>query len=68
MLCKLVEEVQDCGVPFVVRVANTKKKNVEFNSLLGEDRKKLLKLLPTKLQYCQPDTFSSIVKDLWKVY
>jgi len=56
------------GFPLWCELLIQKKKNVEFNSLLGEDRKKLLKLLPTKLQYCQPDNFSSIVKDLWKVY
>jgi len=63
-----VEEVKDCGVPFVVRVGKTKKKNhyVEFSSMLGEDRKKLLKRLPAKLQYCQPENFSSKVEDLWK--
>lgn len=65
MLCKLVEKIHECGVPFVVRLG--KRKHVEFSSMLGDDRKKLLKLLPAKLQYCQPKEFSSKVEDLWRV-
>ena len=66
MLCELTEAIQDCGVPFTIRTDKTNKK-IEFSSLLGEDRKKLLNELPPKLSYCQPEEFSSKVKKLWKV-
>ena len=66
MLCELTEAIQDCGVPFTIRTDKTSKK-IEFSSLLGEDRKKLLNELPPKLSYCQPEEFSSKVKKLWKV-
>ena len=69
MLCSLVEAIRECGIPFTVRIGKaSKKRKVEFSSLLGEDRKKLLATcLPTKLSYCQPEMFSSKVVDLWKV-
>ena len=41
MLCSLVEAIRECGIPFTVRIGKVSKK-VEFSSLLGEDRKKLL--------------------------
>ena len=66
MLCELTEVIQNCGVPFTIRIGKTSKK-IEFSSLLGEDRKKLLNELPSKLSYCQPEEFSSKVEKLWKV-
>ena len=56
MLCSLVEAIRECGIPFTVRIGKASKK-AEFSSLLGEDRKKLLHALPTKLSYCQPESF-----------
>jgi len=66
MLCNLVEAIHDCGVPFTVQVGTTNKK-LEFSSLLGGERKKLLADLPSKLWSCQPQKFSSKVENLWKV-
>ena len=43
------------------------KKVFSFTSLVGGDKVKLLKKLPSKLKDCQPADFSTKVKDLWKV-
>ena len=64
MVKSLITEVQSCGVHFEVYEKN----QYEFTSLNGNDRKKLLQLLPPKLTKCQPKEFCDDVKKLWEVY
>ena len=66
MVRSLIEQIRDCGVHFEVYDKN----QYEFTSLNGNDRKKLLQLLPPKLtnRSCQPPEFSDKVKKLWEVH
>ena len=63
MVKSLITEVRGCGVHFQVYDKN----QYEFTSLNGNDRKKLLQLLPSKLSKCQPQDICDNVKKLWEV-
>ena len=63
MVQALIGEIRGCGVHFEVFDKN----QYEFTSLNGNDRKKLLQLLPSKLTKCQPQEFGGKVKKLWEV-
>lgn len=65
MLKKLLSEIRSCGVIFNVYVQS--KNTRDFTSLTGTERKKLLKLLPSKIQNCQPDNYAKEVATLWQV-
>ena len=69
---KLIQAINSCGVSFSVR----EKRNAdgkgsgtwEWTSLMGDDRKTLLKILPSKLQpLIQQETAKTVV-ELWKVH
>lgn len=66
LLSKLVLAICDCGVHFNIY---EKKENdsVEWPSLLGPDKIKLLKLLPAKLAGCQPPEMVKPTQKLWEV-
>ena len=64
MVKKLLGAIKSCGVSFSI---NDSDKVFSFTSLVGGDKIKLLKKLPSKLEDCQPADFSTEVKDLWKV-
>ena len=64
MVNRLIKEVKNCGVQFEIW---DKAKSYEFTSLTGTERKKLLKLLPSKLMRCQPSAYALKVKLLWEV-
>ena len=64
MIKALTDSIQSCGVTFSIW---EKDGNFEFTSIMGDDKKKLLKMLPPKLISCQPPAFSLDVKKLWEV-
>ena len=53
LISKLILAIRECGVNFNV-YEDKETKSVEWPSLLGPDKLKLLKLLPAKLAGCQP--------------
>lgn len=70
-LDKLINTINSCGVSFSVwekRNADGKGSgNWDWTSLMGDDRKKLMKDLPSKLEsVIQQDTAKTVVQ-LWKV-
>ena len=70
-LKRLVDVIRSCGVSFSVwekRNADSKGSGMwDWTSLMGDDRKKLLRELPPKLEIAiQPDT-AQIVVQLWRV-
>ena len=64
MINKLLKAIRNCGVTFNIW---EKDGNFEYSSLMGDDTKKLLKLLPFKLEDCQPSRFALDVQRLWEV-
>lgn len=69
---KLTQAINSCGVSFSVwekRNADGKGSGTwDWTSLMGDDRKTLLKVLPCKLEpLLQQDTAKTVV-ELWKVY
>ncbi|XP_065895016.1 uncharacterized protein [Dysidea avara] len=71
MIQKLLASINDCGVVFKMwhdKDDSDKDKKLNWTSLMGPDKLKLLKLLPDKLQDCQPDDMASHVADLWKEF
>ena len=65
MVKKLLGAIKSCGVSLSIH--DSDKKVFSFTSLVGGDKVKLLKKLPSKLKDCQPADFSTKVKNLWKV-
>ena len=70
-LDKLIQVINSCGVSFSVwekRNADGKRSGTwDWTSLVGDDRKTVLKVLPSKLEpFIQQDTARTVVK-LWKV-
>jgi len=65
MLQRLIAAVRSCGVTFYIK--SVSRDNIEFTSLTGSDRKRLLKFLPSKLHQCQPASYYKKVKALWEV-
>ena len=65
MLKKLLSEIRSCGVVFnvYVQLKNTR----DFTSLTVTERKKLLKLLSSKIQNCQQDNYAKKVATLGQV-
>ena len=71
MLNKLIEAINDCGVTFKMwfdRDDSEKDKSLNWTSLMGPDKIKLLQGLPEKLHSCQPTDMAKDIADLWKVY
>ena len=64
MMKALIHSIKSCGVSFDVW---EKDGGFDFTSLMGDCKKKLLKMLPPKLTSCQPVAFASDVKTLWEV-
>lgn len=62
MVKALIENIQSCGVSFQIW---DKDGDYEYTSLMGNDKKKILKI--SKLSNCRPPTFASDVKKLWEV-
>ena len=46
---------------------NEKGSGLEWTSLVGPDKLKVLKLLPPKFCECQPSDIGKLVEKLWKV-
>ena len=53
MIKSLLKAIRSCGVSFKIYI-NKKGGGFEFSSLVGNDKKKLLNKLPSKLSQCQP--------------
>ena len=66
MLNNLVMAIKSCGVSFYVFEPGNDGK-MEWPSLLGNDKLKLLKQLPDKLSDCHPAEMVTEVQTLWKV-
>lgn len=64
MIKALIAGIESCGVSFNIW---EKDGSFECTSLMGDDKKKVLKLLPSKITTCQPLAFASEVKKLWEV-
>ena len=67
MVKRLLEAIQSCGVSFTIRISKKAEGGFEFSSLVGNDKKKLLNQLPSKMLDCQPPAFSKVVQQLWEV-
>jgi len=65
MMQRLIAAIRSCGVSFYIK--SVSRDNIEFTSLTGSDRKKMLKLLPPKIYQCQPSNYYKKVKALWEV-
>ena len=65
MLNNLMMAIRNCGVYFCVYEQEDGK--MEWPSLLGNDKLKLLKHLPDRFGDCQPAEIVTEVKTLWKV-
>ena len=65
MITKLLKAINTCGVGFTIYM---KKDGFEFTSVVGNDKKKLLNKLPSKILGCQPPDYSRIVQEIWEVY
>ena len=65
MVTKLLKAVSSCGVSFKIYI---KKEGLEFTSLVGNDKKKLLNKLPSKMPSCQPPNYFKTVQNIWKVW
>ena len=65
LLNNLILAIRDCGVYF--NVYENKDGTVEWPSLLGPDKLKLLKNLPDKFIGCQPSDMVKLTQKLWKV-
>ena len=66
MLQNLLTAINSCGVQFRI----WKEKNgtkLDWTSLMGPDKLKLLKQLPDKLSTCHPEDMILDVQTLWKV-
>ena len=64
MITMLQRAINDCGVRFSL----TKKEGkLEWTSLAGTEKLKVLKKLPEVLLQCQPPDTSDLVKKLWEV-
>ena len=65
MIQKLTKTINDCGIHFYVW-EDKKKDELQWPSMMGPSKKKLLKLLPDKLIECQPTNMVDPIKKLWK--
>ena len=61
MITKLLKAVSSCGVSFKIHI---KKEGLEFTSLVGNDKKKLLNKLPSKMSSCQPPNYFKTAKHM----
>ena len=64
MVTAVIESIRSCHISFDVWETDGA---FECTSLMGTDKKKLLKSLPPKLIYCQTPSFAHEVKKLWEV-
>ncbi len=72
LLAKLVQGINDCGVPFHIwskkNADGSASKILEFTSLVGSQKKKLLNKLPPKLkEYLYPETCNTVCK-IWRTF
>ena len=66
----LIKTIQSCGVTFNVweKVdGDGKSGNFDFTSLMGADKRLLLKALPSKLPTILPKETSETIAKLWQV-
>ena len=66
MIKSLLKAIRSCGVSFNIYI-NKKEGGFEFSSLVGNDKKKLLNKLPSKLSECQPKEYYKVVQQIWEV-
>ena len=64
MVKNLLTAVRSCGVTFEIRADKTATMGFDFTSLMGKEK---IKLLPQRLEGCQPKEFCSLVQKIWKV-
>jgi len=65
MMKCLLQAIHSYRVSFYVYIK--KEANFEFSSLVGNDKKKLLNQLPSKMPNCQPPAFYKVVQQIWEV-
>ena len=65
LIKNLIAAIRDCGIHFTIY--DNEDETVEWPSLLGPDKIKLLKHLPNKLVGCQPTEMVKPTQKLWKV-
>jgi len=70
MLTNLANAINACHITFKLWLEKDKEKEkLHWTSLMGPDKRKLLKDLPFKLnENCQPKEMLDDVKQLWKVF
>lgn len=71
MLNAVITNIRRCGIPFHVWTPKDEssgtKSSYSFTSLVGYQRKKLLKFFPSKILLCQPPEKAKDVQKLWEV-
>ena len=67
MLRRTVSAINDCSVQFHIWKNRDNAQSLKWTLLQGDDKLKLLRLLPDKLHACHPTNMLSEVHDLWKV-
>ena len=65
LIKKLLKCIRNCGVGFEIYMEEDG--GFKFTSLVGADKRKLLKRLPKKLLKCQPKKYATTVKKIWQV-
>lgn len=69
MLTKLKTVMNSCGIPFRIWKEKNTNGALNWTSLMGPDKLKLLRKLPSKLNStCHPTEMVSDVQALWKVH
>jgi len=66
LVTNLIADIRSCGIYFTMYEDDETGK-VEWPSLMGPDKLKLLKNLPGKLEGCQPSDIVELTQKLWKV-
>ena len=65
MIQNLVKTIDDCGVHFYVW-EDRKADELQWPSVMGPPKKKLLRLFPDRMIGCQPSNMVEPVQKLWK--
>ena len=66
LIQSLVKTISECGVHFYVW-EDKKEDELQWPSIMGPAKKKLLKYLPPEMDKCQPSGMVTDIKTLWNV-
>ena len=67
MVLNLLKAIRNCGVSFNIYINKKEAGGFDFTSLVGNERKKLLCQLPSKMSECQPQDYCEVIKQIWEV-